>query len=660
MIAQSFVQKIDKIISKSIRSQIGWLAVLIVFVYVVLLIISVLTQPLQNGETVLLRIWHIVGHFLEPGSFFTDDDGNSNALILIINLLGMTLLGGLLVSVLTNIMERRVERVNSGQVSYRFYRHIAIIGCNRMLIGLLNQIDKKHPQNKIVIQTNQDVPDVRQRLFALCDRQLCEKITFVNGSRILNEDLETLHLPDAIEIFILGETDEINHDSLNIDCLKKTVSILKQSGANYKKCKVLFDNQSTYKIFQQQNIDEIRTFIDFVPFNFCESWAQKVFVDNHYTLHQKNDDVDITYLPLDRDPLHSASDRNVHLIILGMSEMGITMGVQAMLICHFPNFVEKGIKTRITFIDTAADLEIQRMQMQYANLFNEIEYVYRDIEIGKQYEKHGAKAKFTDIELQFIKSRIEHPEIRRFLNEECNNVKSLVTIAVCYQQASEVVSVGLSLPDAVYDNDIPVLIKQENSCAMLAMLSQNIKDGSYRKYRNVKPFGMLEHCYDLNKADDRIPMMVNYVYDYYYRTKIIPTDFPDDDMLALWRRLSTSLKWSNRYNADSIGVKQRSFAIQPDKHITERQLEQMSIVEHNRWVIEKLLMGYRAPTVQEREIIAKDKTQKNHYKKRFIHYDICAYKDLENDTSGSNVKEYDRCISKAIQVIISYINDSTK
>jgi len=652
------LSKIDRIISKSITSQIIWLLAVIVAVYALLVIVSLLTQTWLSGETFTLRFWNITSHFLNPGSFYREGDGNTNWLIFIINMSGMVLFGGILISILSNMIERRVEKVKNGEVYYKFRSHILIVGYNKMVVGIINQIGVKYPQSKIIIQTAGDVSSARQELMTHIAGNLENQIIFISGNRIIPDDLEKLCLPCSEEIFILGESNEQDHDSQNIDCLKRIHFILAKEKSCYKRCNVLFENQSTYAVFQQQDIDEIKICIDFVPFNFYESWASKVFIDNNYFSNLKSSNLNIDYSPLDREPITENSEKSVHLVILGMSEMGIRLGIQAALMCHFPNYHTKGIKTRITFVDENADVEMSKFKFRYPNLFDEIDSFFHNTETAEKSDNTQLKSKFTDIEMEFVKGRIENSVVQNLFLEWANRYNSLMTIAVCFSNAEQAMSAGLYLPNVIYDKEIPVLVKQENSCALVAMLSLYSGNNIYRKYKCVKPFGMIENCYNINQADDKIPMMINYVYDHYYQTKQIPDTFPNNEMESLWRKLSTSLKWSNIYNSGTIKVKQRSFSINPDKIIDDETLESMSVVEHNRWVIEKLLMGYRAPTEQENEIIRKDKTQKNYYKKRFVHFDISAYDDLEDDASGSNVKEYDRCISVALPSLIQELEVS--
>ena len=111
-----------------------------------------------------------------------------------------------------------------------------------------------------------------------------------------------------------------------------------------------------------------------------------------------------------------------------------------------------------------------------------------------------------------------------------------------------------------------------------------------------------------------------------------------------------ALQWSNFYCADSVDIKLRSlgFGTTPPMRLTKEQIELMAEVEHNRWNMEKLLLGYRKPTPEE-ELLCRDKAVRKEYKeKRFIHTDIRPYCELAEGT-----KDYDRCISECLPLVVN-------
>jgi hypothetical protein len=542
-------------------------------------------------------------------------------------------------------------------MNYCFKNHVVIIGNDRMSVSLIKQLADKYPKAEIVLQTVLPVPGVRHGLFSNLQSGIEKRITIVSGNRTSVEDLQRLHIEKSLEVFILGENDEYDNDSLNIECLKRINSLLSVR-ETLLRCNVLFEYQSTFAVFQQQDIDEIREHIDFVPFNYYETWAYQVFVRQRYEITSKQETLPtpkssersfIEYMPLDHQPLTADSDKNVHLVIIGMSGMGIAMSIQAAHICHFPNFITKGIKTRITFIDEQADREMSFLTGRYPYLFNEVDYFYHDIsQEGTSFDNTAVKEKFTDIEFEFIKGSVAHPKVREYIATTSSNEKSYVTIAVCFSFPPQAIAAGLYLPGEVYERQIPVIISQETSYSVIAMLSKQKGENAYRKYANVKPFGMLDNCYDIEKAKDIVPMLINYAYE----TKQ-SEQFPDDEVKAKWIKLSTALKWSNRYNVGSISVKKRSFGIEEiTQEEMQAQLELLAEVEHNRWNIEKLFMGFRTTSPDEKEEIRKYGSKFKEYKNnKLAHNYICAYRNLPDD-----VKDYDRIISLTLPKLINYLN----
>jgi hypothetical protein len=78
--------------------------------------------------------------------------------------------------------------------------------------------------------------------------------------------------------------------------------------------------------------------------------------------------------------------------------------------------------------------------------------------------------------------------------------------------------------------------------------------------------------------------------------------------------------------------------------LTPYEEECLAAVEHNRWNVEKLLMGYRKAKPNEDKYNHPEysKEFKNNKKKLYIHHDIRPFKDLDE------VRQYDFEIVKFI------------
>lgn len=400
---------------------------------------------------------------------------------------------------------------------------------------------------------------------------------------------------------------------------------------------------------------EWRKYIEFHPFNFYEGWAQKILVSRQYGKGENC----IEYPPLDREAITYESEKHVHLVIIGMSRMGVAIGVEAAHLLHFPNFCrDKNIKSVITFIDENADREMNFFCGRYRHYFEISSTHYYDMSKDERHERFvlptrfkGKDADFLDVEFEFIKGRAETPAIQNLIKEWVHDSGQVLTIAVCLNYPPQSMAMGLYLPDDVYDENIPVFVRQETSSALLNMLNSKKKDEAIHKYSHVFPFGMLDNCYDLDKKSRREGQIINYIYDFKNKYGNVPQSCPPDNELKdSWNKLSVSLQWSNLYSAYSISPKLRSIGI-TDGYVKldNDQITLLAEVEHNRWNMEKLLLGFRKPTAEEEELIYGSKEMGDIFKKkRFVHPDIRPYDELKESS-----KAYDRCITAGIPLVVN-------
>ena len=65
--------------------------------------------------------------------------------------------------------------------------------------------------------------------------------------------------------------------------------------------------------------------------------------------------------------------------------------------------------------------------------------------------------------------------------------------------------------------------------------------------------------------------------------------------------------------------------------LSEEEIQTLASVEHNRWNVEKLMMGFRRPKPEEDKYEFPDyKGSLKNNKKLFIHHDIRPFCDLDN------------------------------
>ena len=659
----------DRAFSGRGRTQFAWLVGILLLFFGVIYLVSCLfvfpepsgasaSEPLRTdgGEAPMGRLLQLICLFIDPGSV-ANVQPELRWFALGVAILGLLLFSGLLISVVSNMLERRVERYREGEIAYPLENHVVVIGFEEMVPMLVHQIcsDPRYGDCYILIQSVRPAAEVRNRIHTLLDARQERRILVLHAQRNSTEELEKLCTTRAREIFLIGEANEYDHDSLNIDSLQKIVEIHgKTRNCPRISVSVLFEYQTTYAAFQISDLaEEWRKQIDFHPFNFYEEWAKKLLVKRCY----EEGPTKVEYPTLDREPITRESDQTVHLVIIGMSRMGVALGVEAAQLLHFPNFCrDQRLKSRITFIDAAADEEMNFFRGRYRHYFDLTSSLYRDMEHpASDYSpsknwSYGVRTDFLDVEFEFIKGRAETPAVQNLLAEWAEDSQQQLSIAICLNFPPRAMAMGLYLPDVIYARNIPVFVRQETSSALLNLLNNRRKDEPLNRYSHVFPFGMLANSFDLDRRNTRRAQLVNYIYDYKGKYGTSPSAVPSDhELQQAWDKLPVALQWSNFYCADSVDIKLRSLGfgtIRPMR-LTKGQIELLAEVEHNRWNMEKLLLGYRRPTPEE-EALCRDKAVCATYKNRlFVHPDIRPYGELDDET-----RDQDRYLAKYLLFIM--------
>jgi hypothetical protein len=225
------------------------------------------------------------------------------------------------------------------------------------------------------------------------------------------------------------------------------------------------------------------------------------------------------------------------------------------------------------------------------------------------------------------------------------------------------------MPDVVYDNGVPIFIRQDRSDNFVTNLriADQGKELPYScvngkekiatvvrhgRYANIYPFGMSDVAFEYDEQAYRQAKLINYLYetadyanDAYRFTPTDQLDVMDANDIwqkaeEMWGKLTVALQWSSLYCAYNIPCKLASLRtmrnLSPDDEthdqddITAKEVNILARVEHNRWCVEKLLMGFRPPTNQENKYNhPKHAAMLVKNKKLFIHHDLCPYDQLD-------------------------------
>lgn len=639
----------DKAFYRSRGKQFLWLGCLVVLVGMA----GVAASKLSGiGE------WRVVELMLDPGTFAGAAEKGTTATAFIelsIAVAGAVVFTCLLINAVGNWLDRRVESYRDGKVIYEFDDHILILGVNDMLMNLLRSLtDRSENRGRdIVVLTTDDVEELRSMIYLEMPKECAENIYVVYGNRTLKEILCRLDANETKAIYILGNEDEPGHDAINIECCELLKEICSTS-RNTIDCYLVIDRLTTIQNFyyKKDNVSTERLHLTVI--NSYENAAQRLIVSRDY----REGDM---YPALDRGKgIDSDSETGVHLIVVGMSQMAYAVATTAAHVCHFPNFATKGIRTKITFIlkDIQQEMDFfmsryrNLMDLSYARYFNPLqpegnkEFLPQS---GYHDDKEDRKG-FLDIEWEFIDGGIESEPVRAYITECAGREgkEEFLTFAFCDEDAERNVAAALYLPHCIYEKKIPVFVYQYGNGHVLFDTRKT------SVYANVYPFGMKSDCYDPQyMLRIRRARRIKHLYDVGDKY----TEMPSEEVLTeQWFSIQYAFQQSNLYSANSIPFKLRSIGNDGTRELTTKEIDTLSVVEHNRWNIERLLMGFRAYTLKERLeyrelLLAGDKQTKDILKERkerdFIHKDIAPYNELLESS-----KEYDKNIVRNILEVI--------
>lgn len=599
----------DRLMSGEFKNLIWWTAKYTIAIFLLLWLIALLLSWLG----VLSGRWNFIHAFVDLTNPYIGDDSHDlysyfdQALVIVINLFGMFVLNGVLLTVLVNWISNRRERFVMGEARYNVLNNsenfVVIIGGHPMTPRLTRQLYDKHQYDFILIQSRRPVPQLRKELAALMSPQEMEHVVIYAGERTSPLDLSELNLPSAKAIYILGETfvyDGTSHDALSMKCweLISATDIhhsaadvageakddntdrearLKATPAKVIPVHVMFEYQASFNAFQSTdlNLQEVKMY-RFVPFSIYETWAQQVLVPLPGCETTAGTGRRQAYIPLDGPRgLPYESGQRVHLIIAGMSKMGMALAIEAAHVAHYSNNLNKEAgcpRTLITFIDRNAAREMHYFMGRFKNLFQLARWRYikapdapsasysgpslydsqADMETSHGqypwvdpltspeagspyygiYEPDGESylgEDMMDIDWEFIEGDIALPSIQQYIRDAAadnspNYLRthtgidrsSRTTLAICLPVSSEATSAALCLYDSVYDDAQEILVHQNETGSLIDLISSGKTGTNKSKYANMRAFGMADECEYLPRIDRIMPRLVAYAYELVY------------------------------------------------------------------------------------------------------------------------------------------------
>jgi len=510
---------------------------------------------------------------------------------IIIYFLGLIVFNGLLIATINRAMATRAEQYRKGKNTYRgLKKHYVIVGYGTSCVPIIRNISGRHgasTDDYFLILSNQDNEKIRRSILTQLP-QLEEQVVIYSGDINAKPHLERLNIDKAKEVYVIGEGKEPGRDSLNLECAKTIKEIraaAKKKDKGVLQVNVQFDRPTSYSTIKRVSLpksyfedDRQKETIYLRPFNFYENWARLLWgtyqLDGYKTLDRGQMMED----NVSGEP--SLSDKHVHLVIAGFGNTGVALLLEALRICHYPNFDEKTgkNKTVITVIDPKMDELLPRFKSQYPYL-----------------------GQISDVEMEFITGSIEGEENRALLQDLSLRDEVILTVAICFYDPDYSLSAALCLPDSLFyhlkdgkivpNNTTQILVRQEIEMGLASLL-----DNKNGKYSNVKIFGTLDKGVDDTLLNDNMAMYINAYYHFKYdlpESKDFFEEMENNAPKALgeaarhWIALNEDMRFSNRYQVEMYKT-YKTYR----KHL-QRHPEVLYQMEHLRWCAERSITGYK-------------------------------------------------------------------
>lgn len=522
-------------------------------------------------------------------------------------------------------------------------------------------------REKVLIYGNHPL---RENLLAQYEQKDCD-------TTIVESVDDSINIDSFAEVCILPQEPLSCQNKTQTD--QETLSVLWEIAQLYHpsqhqgkrlKCHLLLSDNMTLQILQLQDFSPaIKVSLDVYPFAMEDEWSKTIV--------------------LDWQPITISSEKTAHLVIFGTGQIAERVAVNAAHVAHYPNYIrDHHLRTRITIIGEKMTGWKDAFIQKYQYLFEHSYYRFISPQPSTlkphpfpnthhptpitHHPLYHHREDFVDVEWEFAEATSYTQAVKDKLQLwSSSKEKQLLTIVFAHEEDEQNIQEAFMLPASVSQNSIPVYVYTKDS-----ILFQNIS--LHGKAASMKPFGMLNSGYDIRQPLVEMAKTVNAIYRHCYTDDVKEGDYnltmavrflkyavevTSEEREQLWAELPMMKRVSSISNAMNIATKMRSVGIMENEwdrfyDLSSEEIGLLAQVEHNRWCVEELMMGWRPCTVAERKMVDKDINQKQALKRQKVHYDLCAFNELGLDETGKHVALYDLCLCASLPFIVKSAADN--
>ena len=581
-------------------------------------------KPTKDGinSSMNNRFLGIFSQYIDPGNVHMAAEGKK-WYAAIIAIVGAILFNGVFISTLTNMIERRIERINAGLVRYKLKNHILIAGYEDYIIGEIKKKVVIKSKQKIIIQTSNHPDEIRERTGVLLNLKERKNIIYYQCKRDSIEDVLQLYPGKASSIYILGESSDWERDNKSLSSFILIQNRIKTHSSNKNNkpipISLFIENQTFYDAIKDYNV-ESNSKIEFRLINYYDEWSRRIFADP-LSIHPYQKDLFKLSIPVKE--FQSNRNKRLELIIVGFNTMGQSIVRNAIRLLHFPNHST----TKITIIDKKADELFEEFSLNYPGFQS-----------------------LYDFEFDTINNNFLSYQVQTYIQEIYLKHEIIPHFIIALGNTSEAFKAALNLPKIVFKKETPVWIRQEIaeggellSRAKIPPEKLGLAERS-NAYSHFSFFGMLDTelmaLRDYHKREKLAQTAHKTYLEAGEKVEWLNRNSPAKPSQLPYEELAEMYKWSNRHLADSYILKLKGlgyYLIENEnfdttlyekvENIDVINAEAMAQTEHARFVGERVMAGW---TLGPRD----DK-----YK---THPDILTWEQL--GSTNKQVQDYDKTL----------------
>lgn len=495
----------------------------------------------------------------------------------------------------------------------QFYKnHTIVCGLNKWTAQLLTDLNREEKQ---IVVIEKDV-----------NNEYNAKVKEL-GIIILHGDFSDYYLLNRANIdkakylIIFTEDDSKNMEiAINTKRLKEKNKIEEQVEVNKDIASEIPKNSITPTTQNKPYEKKLRCFIHIKDKCLCDSFSSHDIFEQSYEKIEMNlfniydNDARVLFLSHGFEAELEEGEK-VHLLIIGFSNLGESVALQAAKIGHYAN--DKG--TKLTILDENAD----KLGKQFLARYPGIHEIENYLHFNGNTEDYF-KFTFRNVDLKNLQ------EIEKTITE-IHKVQKITAILICLEDKTSGIKIGIHLMSKLKSEKVeiklhfPIQVYLDENEDIFNLPSLKSKE---EKNPILSPFGLIKSTCSkeiiLNEKLDRVAKKILKSYNKY-------TGNSDE-----WDTLPPDFKDSNRNQADHLPIKIRELNLKIGKAgkkrnnfraFTDEEIDLLSKIEHNRWCAERWLSGWEYTTGEKDKVNKKSPLLK--------HFDKFSPEELK-------IKELDR------------------